>query len=85
MIFTLKAQNHQLTHQATPTCQRVMLLKSHSVSLTCEPEIKDWMVKEQSLWEILKPKEVTKRNGKPGLVKENFVTDDQTGHTIIHL
>ena len=85
MIFTLKAQNHQLTHQATPTCQRVMLLKSHSVSLTCEPEIKDWMVKEQWLWEILKPKEVTKRNGKPGLVKENCVTDDQTGHTIIQL
>ena len=43
------------------------------------------MVKEQSLWEILKPKEVTKKNGKPGLVKENCVTDDQTGHTIIHL
>ena len=43
------------------------------------------MVKEQSQWEILKPNEVTKRNGKPGLVKENCVTDDQTGHTIIHL
>lgn len=33
-----------------------------------------------------KPKEVTKRNGKPGFVKEDCVIEDQTGgHTTIHL
>jgi len=32
-----------------------------------------------------KPKEVTKRNGNTGLVKEDCVIEDQTGHTTIHL
>lgn len=32
-----------------------------------------------------KPKEVIKRNGNPGLVKEDCVVEDQTGHTTIHL
>ena len=32
-----------------------------------------------------KPKEVTKRNGNSGLVKEDCVIEDQTGHTTIHL
>ena len=32
-----------------------------------------------------KPKEVRKRNGNSGLVKEDCVIEDQTGHTTLHL
>lgn len=32
-----------------------------------------------------KPKQVNKRNGQPGLVKEDCVIEDQNGHTTIHL
>lgn len=32
-----------------------------------------------------KPKFVTKRNGRPGLVREDCVFEDQISHTTIHL
>ena len=55
-----------------------MLVKSHSVRLTHKPEIRVNVKGTITLGDAT-PKEVIKRNGNTGLVKEECVTEE-TGH-----